>query len=75
LDYEKQLLAFTDASQSLYKQMQFRWEPTGPSVKFGYYDEVDYYPHCDGEHDRWGIQWMTQRQVSLNEAESSVTVK
>ena len=74
-DTENKVIGRADADQGDYKKAILVWTPDALSIRFGYIDTVDYYPNCDGEHDRWGTEWVTERSVTLNLTDNSVEVQ
>lgn len=69
------LLARTDKGTGSYRQVKLVWKQDILTLQFGRVATVDYYPNCDGEHDRWGKEWETQRAVTLNLQDNSLTVE
>ena len=65
-DYENNLIATVDETQTEYSQFRFSWKQNLLCLNFGHVDTVDYYPNCDGEHDRWGTEWISEYEVRLN---------
>ena len=74
-DSEDRLLAQTEKTDRCFKKVQLVWEKDALSVRFGYVDVVDYYPNCDGESDRWGEKWVTERTVTYDLKDGILTVK
>ena len=74
-DHTGALLAKAAESDANYKEIYLRWQPDSLSVQFGQAEQVDYYPHCDGEYDRWGTEWVAQRTVTLHLKDNTVTVE
>lgn len=73
-DYEHTLLATAEATAADYAQVTFTWSETCLSLSFGRMETVDYYPHCDGEHDRWGTEWITQYEVRFDPATNRIEI-
>lgn len=71
-DYEHTPLAATAATGADYAQIKFTWSETGLSLGFGRVETVDYYPNCDGEHDRWETEWVSQYEVRFDPATKQV---
>ncbi len=65
-DREGSELGRADKCERQFEQVRLEWKQGLVSVLFGRMETVDYYPNCDGEHDRWGTEWVTQRAVTLN---------
>jgi len=74
-DYEGNTLAKANAAPATFVEAKLLWSPDALSVDFGHVETVDYYPHCDGEHDRWGEEWITERSVSLSPENHAVEIK
>jgi len=74
-DNNNNLLCSCDESDNSYKNVIFEWQQNFMSIKFGFIDIVDYYPNCDGEYDRWGKEWITQRLVKLNTKSNSIEIE
>ena len=68
-------LARTEKGEGSYQQVRLVWNPAYLQVQFGQIQTVDYYPHCDGEYDRWGKEWVSQRTVTLNLTDNSLEVE
>lgn len=69
------LLARAEKGEGSYRQVRLAWRQDVLTLQFGRIITVDHYPNCDGEHDRWGQEWETQRAVTLNLKDNSLTVK
>ena len=67
-------LGRADACGQAFAQVRLEWKPGTVTVLFGSVETVDYYPNCDGEHDRWGTEWVTRRSVTLDWEKGSVKV-
>ena len=65
-DNEMNLLFEAPEAEKSYKEFSFRMEGNIPHVLFGHIELIDYYPHCDGEYDRWGESWDIERTVSYD---------
>ncbi len=74
-DSDESELAKVDKTQECYKQVVFKWEQGVVTIEFGSTVEVDYYPNCDGEHDRYGTEWAPKRIVKLNLDSNKVEIK
>ena len=73
-DTDFNLLAKAEESHCEYKEVAFKWSQNCLSLSFGQRQTVDYYPNCDGEYDRWGTEWVSQRTVTLNLKNNSIEV-
>ncbi len=73
-DKENNIFARADKSEKNYEKVLLKWKQNLITIQFGHIEEVDYYPNCDGEHDRWGEEWITQRSVTLNLKDNSIEV-
>ncbi len=62
-DEEHRVIGRADKTEHCYEAVLFRWTVGRLCVQFGYTDTVDYYPYCDGESDRWGEEWIVEREV------------
>lgn len=67
-------LGRADACGQTFAQVRMEWKPGFVTVLFGSVETVDYYPNCDGEHDRWGTEWVSRRTVTLDWENRSVKV-
>ena len=65
-DLDGNELGRADKTERQFEQVRLDWKQGAVSVLFGCVETVDYYPNCDGEHDRWGTEWVTQRTVILD---------
>jgi len=65
-DLQGNVLGQADACERTFAQVRLEWKQGEVAVLFGCEQTVDYYPNCDGEHDRWGTEWVTQRTVVLD---------
>lgn len=74
-DAKGNLLGRAEEGAEEYKGVLFGWTPEELSLNFGQVEEVDYYPNCDGEFDRWGHEWVSYRSVFLNLSDRSVSIK
>lgn len=63
---EGMLLAKADETQQNYEEVLIEMDRGCISVRFRCYRTIDYYPHCDGEHDRWGQKWVTLYRVCMD---------
>ena len=66
LDQEDNLLAATEETEKAFVQVRFLWKQDQLRLQFGRMASVDYYPNCDGEHDRWGTEWVTEYEVRFS---------
>ena len=64
-DYSGVSVAKKQATENVFDEIKFEWSPNKICVDFGSTEEVDYYPNCDGEHDRYGIKWNSKYKVTL----------
>ena len=74
-DSDRREIACVEAGNQSYKKVKLQWQQDSLTLLFGFLDEVDYYPNCDGESDRWGHEWVTQRTVTLNLPDHSITIR
>ncbi len=65
-DSENQLLTSVAQTEKEYAEIRLKWKQDQLVLCFGRLQTVDYYPHCDGEYDRWGSEWVTEYAVRLN---------
>lgn len=72
---DRTLVARTEKDEGSYWQVRLVWKQAYLQVQFGQIQTVDYYPNCDGEHDRWGTEWVTERSVTLNLMDNSLEVE
>ncbi len=73
-DNDNNILGKTDGCDELYKEVKFVWEQDCISVLFGQTETVDYYPNCDGEYDRYGKEWITNRLVTFDYKKNTVKI-
>ena len=57
-----------------YPGFRLDWKQDSISIRFGSMVEVDNYPNCDGEYDRWSMEWLTRRTVTLDLKTNTVTI-
>lgn len=67
-DCKMNLLFEAAETEEAYEEFYFSMMNNKPNIFFGYTETIDYYPHCDGEHDRWGSKYVKERIVSYNPA-------
>ncbi len=72
---EGALIAKADEGEGNYRKVLLDWKQDSLCVKFGRMVEVDNYPNCDGEHDRWSEKWETERLVTLSLKDNSIEIK
>lgn len=65
-DSQNSLVFAQGGTDKEYKQAKFNWEQDKLSVIFGNTVEIDNYPNCDGEHDRWSTSWVAEHQVDFD---------
>lgn len=61
-----ELIARAAPTDAQYPQVVLTWAQHALKLSFGQWVTVDYYPNCDGESDRWGSKWESQKEVSLD---------
>lgn len=71
-DAENDLLAKADETPKEYERVVFEWAQDHLTLRFGHTEIEDYYPNCDGEHDRWGTTWISEYVVTLNTATNEI---
>ena len=74
-DAGDKLIAKADGTDREFAEVKLKWSQDKLELSFGCWCTVDYYPNCDGEHDRWGTEWDTQRTVTLHLTDHSVETK
>lgn len=74
-DNDNNIICHAEKGEGCYKKIDFKWKQESISILFGHIETVDYYPNCDGESDRWGTEWVTERTVTLNLEDNSIQVK
>lgn len=74
-DNKGNVIGKADKTDKCYREIRLIWEQGFITVQFGQTDEVDYYPNCDGEHDRWGTEWVSKRSVKLNLNNNSLEIE
>ena len=63
--YDGTPIATTPATDGTYDGVRLCWTPAALTVEFGHTEEVDNYPNCDGESDRWSTRWVTEHTATL----------
>lgn len=63
-----------DGIDQSYREARVEWNPKLLSVRFGAVEEIDNYPNCDGESDRYDYRWVSYRTVSLDLATNTATI-
>ncbi len=74
-DNNNQIIGKAVKSDASYEKVLFSWEEKSLVVMFGKTVLVDYYPNCDGEYDRWGEEWKTERTITMKLEDNSIDVK
>ena len=72
-DIEESVIGRAEKTVKTYNRVRVEWKNGCISVQFGHVESVDYYPNCDGEHDRWGEKWITEHTVTLSVPDNTVT--
>lgn len=75
LDQQEKPLAVFPETEKTFREFKLSWSDEAVQVIFGHTEEVDNYPNCDGEHDRYSTRWVAERTVSLNTASSPTATK
>lgn len=73
-DTDDHVIGRADKDENRYEKFFLKWEQDLITIEFGCTVTVDYYPNCDGEYDRWGKEWQTQRKVTLNLKNKTVEI-
>lgn len=73
-DHNNTEIAKADDGNKSYPEARVEWKPEQLSVQFGAVEEIDNYPNCDGESDRYDYKWVNYRTVSLESATNTVTI-
>ena len=73
-DQENNRIGVTEATHREFAEVLLHWKQNEVSLEFGKTEEVDYYPHCDGEYDRWGTAWRCEYKVTLDETTNKLSV-
>lgn len=73
-DHSYTEIARADNGDKSYQEARVEWNPEMLSVQFGSVEEIDNYPNCDGESDRYDYKWIRYRTVSLDPATNTVTI-
>ena len=71
-DAQERLLAEVGETQKDYREFQLEWQPDKLFVRFGHIEEVDNYPNCDGESDRWSTSWEKDYEIVFNTVDNTV---
>jgi len=74
-DNENKIIGGVEKSENCYNNVHLEWKQDSISIQFGDVAVVDYYPNCDGEYDRWGKEWVTQRAVTLDLKNISIEIR
>lgn len=64
-DADGSLLASVAGVEGSFSEVRLQWKSEELTIQFGHMEEVDNYPNCDGEHDRWSSRWVADRTVTL----------
>lgn len=72
-DAENRILASAEGTNRKFRQVEFVWRQELLQLNFGSVQTVDYYPNCDGEHDRWGTEWVTEYAVRFDTASGQIS--
>lgn len=75
LDWQEKPLAVCPETEKTFREFKLFWSEEKVQVVFGHTEEVDNYPNCDGEHDRYSTRWVAERTVSLNTASNQTATK
>lgn len=73
-DIENNLLASAEANGVVVDTVCVKLKAPILDVQFVELRTVDYYPHCDGEYDRWGKEWVAQYSVTLETKNNSIVI-
>lgn len=73
-DSENDLICKTEQGEKTYKSIKLSWKQDYITVEFGKTVEVDNYPNCDGEYDRWSREWVAEHSVILNLKDGSAEI-
>ena len=73
-DQESNRIAGTEETDRTFEKVLLSWKQGSVCIEFGKVEEVDYYPNCDGEFDRWGTTWCPERKVTLDEITNALTI-
>ncbi len=74
-DGDGNVIGNAEKCDRLFDRVVLDWKQDYVALLFGHVSTVDHYPNCDGEHDRWGTEWVTERTVMLNAKLNSVEVR
>jgi len=65
-DWQEKTLAVFPATEKTFRECKLVWKQENIQVIFGHTEEVDNYPNCDGESDRWSTVWVAEHTVALD---------
>ena len=71
-DAQERLLAEVGETPKEFREFQLEWQPDKLTVRFGHIEEVDNYPNCDGESDRWSTSWEKDYEIVFNLIDNTV---
>lgn len=62
-DRQGATLAVFPETETCFRQFRLQWKEDTVQLLFGHTEQVDNYPNCDGESDRWTSRWITEHTV------------
>lgn len=65
-DWQEKTLQVLPATEKTFRECKLVWKQENVQVIFGHTEEVDNYPNCDGESDRWSRVWVGEHTVVLD---------
>ena len=71
-DNDEKVMAHSQPTDAKFTAVKLLWQQGSVGVAFGKMAEIDHYPHCDGEHDRYSKQWQTEHSVVLDLTDKSL---
>ena len=74
-DAENNVIGSAEGGADVYPKFRLQWKQDLITIQFGQMVEVDNYPNCDGESDRWSMEWWNRRTVTLDLKSNTVEVK
>ena len=68
------VLDTAEKTAKTYTKVILKWSKGSITLQFGHIEEVDNYPNCDGESDRWSTEWITEYQVTFNTVTNKIEI-
>lgn len=73
-DREGHEIARLEETNRSFGRVQLSYSQPILSISFQVWEEIDYYPHCDGEYDRYEHKWVAKYHVKFDENTKQLNV-